>query len=182
MSQLIGISEPSQHPSGEFRPQDVIRSTGARVTQPRLQVMHILHESNQALSHLDVWNEVCKRSLANEADRVTVYRVLDWLVSEDIAHKIAGQDRVWRFIMNDESGKAHQHHEHAHFVCVDCGKMQCLSEAAAASINRPQLPTGYSFESLEINVRGHCADCLAPKPLPKAKKAKQAAANRAAAK
>jgi Fur family transcriptional regulator, ferric uptake regulator len=142
------------------RPQDIIRATGARVTQPRLQVITLLQQAQHALSHMDVWEAVCERSIANEADRVTIYRVLDWLVTEGIAHRLAGQDRVWRFVLNDHALKVDgvSDHEHAHFVCMDCGKTQCLVGVPAPS--RPALPTGYEFESVEINVRGHCADCV----------------------
>jgi Fur family transcriptional regulator, ferric uptake regulator len=142
------------------RPQDIIRATGARVTQPRLQVITLLQQAQQALSHMDVWEAVCERSIANEADRVTIYRVLDWLVGEGIAHRLAGQDRVWRFVLNDHALKVDgvSDHEHAHFVCMDCGKTQCLVGVPAPA--KPVLPAGYEFESVEINVRGHCADCV----------------------
>ena len=70
-----------------------LRTTGARVTQPRVQVLATILGSDKALSHHEIEALLAGQSI----DRVTVYRVLDWLVGQKLAHRISGQDRIWRF-------------------------------------------------------------------------------------
>ena len=84
-------------------------------------------------------------------DRVTLYRVLDWLVAQGLAHRIAGLDRVWRY-----SIAADAHEGHAHFQCNHCGKVVCLSGIGE---RRVPLPPGFRSERVELTVKGLCAQC-----------------------
>ena len=107
--------------------------------------------SPTALTHHEVERQV-KRSLS--MDRVTVYRVLDWLVARGLAHRISGDDRIWRFNAADEG---HARRQHAHFKCNDCGEVICLETAMAA--RTVPLPAGYRPQEVELTVKGLCAGC-----------------------
>lgn len=130
-----------------------IRATGERVTQARVQVLEALQKANRALTHHEVEQAT---SSAGPLDRVTVYRVLDWLTRSGLAHRIAGEDRVWRFNSVAPSGS----HAHAHFRCNDCSRVICLDDMPAGV--RPRLPTGYRSQGLEVTVIGQCPDCRRP--------------------
>ena len=80
-----------------------IRDTGERLTQPRAAVLACLLSSERANSHLDI---AAMLTDSHAVDRVTVYRVLEWLVKLGIAHRIAGDDRVWRFLINPQRTSA----------------------------------------------------------------------------
>jgi len=126
-----------------------IRATGARLTAPRAQVLATILAANRALSHHDIDRVLGTTRL----DRVTVYRVLEWLVDQGLAHRIAGPDRVWRFAI---AGEAHE--AHAHFQCHRCGTMLCLDELSARKVPL-QLPRGCRPERIEVTVTGLCAEC-----------------------
>lgn len=128
----------------------LVRSTGARATRPRIEVLCVLLAAPRALTHHEVEWQV-SRSLG--VDRVTIYRVLDWLVARGLAHRISGDDRVWRF---NAAGEEHAR-QHAHFKCNDCGEVICL-EAEVAARNVP-VPSGYRPQEIELTVKGLCADC-----------------------
>lgn len=131
----------------------LIRGTGARVTRPRVEVLAVLLAAERALTH----HEVDKR--ANRAlgiDRVTIYRVLEWLTAGGLAHKIAGDDRVWRF---NAAGREHNH-RHAHFQCSRCGTVLCLGELGVQPGVR--LPAGFRSQHVELTVKGLCAGCVPP--------------------
>jgi Fur family ferric uptake transcriptional regulator len=131
--------------------EQVIHDAGARVTQPRVSVLATLLAAPRALTHHEVEQSV-RRSYT--VDRVTVYRVLDWLVARKLAHRIAGDDRVWRF-----NAAVEEHtDEHAHFKCNNCGGVTCLDELAA----RPavKLPAGFRTQRIELTLKGLCADCV----------------------
>lgn len=126
-----------------------IRATGERLTAPRVRVLEALLAARAARSHQDI-----EKALgAARIDRVTLYRVLEWLVNKGLAHRIAGSDRIWRFSI---AGEAHP--SHAHFQCSHCGKVLCLDEPSARRIAL-QLPRGCRPERVELTVTGLCADC-----------------------
>lgn len=131
--------------------EQAIRATGARVTQGRILVLEALQAAGRALTHHEV-----EAAVAGPLDRVTVYRVLDWLTREQIAHKIPGDDRVWRFTI---AGRRQPHH-HAHFQCTDCSQVICLDDMPTTL--RPRLPAGYRSVGVEVTVKGQCKECGRP--------------------
>jgi Fur family transcriptional regulator, ferric uptake regulator len=131
--------------------EDRIRATGARVTRPRIEVMAALLGAGRALTHHEVERRL-SRGLA--IDRVTIYRVLDWLTGNGLAHKIAGDDRVWRYNV-----AGHEHaREHAHFKCNRCGTVICLDDVDRKPTVR--LPAGFRSQEIELLVKGLCAGCV----------------------
>lgn len=133
------------------RAESLVRRTGARVTRQRVEVLAVLLAAPRALTH----HEVEKRASRGPGiDRVTVYRVLEWLTAHSLAHRIAGEDRVWRF--NAADGEHAQ--RHAHFKCNDCGEVICLDKSVAA--RGIPLPSGYRSQEIELTVKGLCALCV----------------------
>lgn len=127
--------------------RDEIRDHGARVTGARVRLLELLRGADTALSHAEI--EERARNLV--VDRVTIYRVLDWLVERGLAHRIAGPDRVWRF-----STGASPTGGHAHIHCTQCGRTVCMGEIAQPEL---RLPKGFKLESVELKVNGLCASC-----------------------
>lgn len=133
----------------------LVRGRHARVTAPRVRVLAELLAAGQPLTHQDVQRRVGGDTHADPVDRVTVYRVLDWLVEAGLAHRVAGPDRVFRFSAQDLG-----HGAHGHFRCTDCGRMFCIAGAAgAARLLRSILPAGFTGETIELTVSGRCAQC-----------------------
>lgn len=133
--------------------EQAIRATGARVTQGRILVLEVLQQAGRALTHHEI-----EAAVPGPLDRVTVYRVLDFLTREQIAHKVPGDDRVWRFTI---AGRK-QAHQHAHFQCTDCSQVICLDDVP--STLRPRLPAGYRSVGVEVTVKGQCKACVRPAP------------------
>lgn len=131
-----------------------LRAAGARVTAPRVRVLALLHATPAPLSQRDV-----EEALAGEAlpriDRVTLYRVLDWLADNGLAHKAADAHGVFRFSTAAANG---EHGKHVHFRCTGCGGVQCLDMKLPKP---PALPKGFRLTSMELDVRGECAACAA---------------------
>jgi len=129
----------------------LIRDTGSRVTRPRIAVLAALLAAERALTHQELEQRM-NRALG--VDRVTIYRVLDWLTAQLLAHKIAGDDRVWRF---NAAGHVHGG-EHAHFKCNRCGTVLCLDGFSANP--KVRLPAGFRPQQIERTVKGLCAGCI----------------------
>ena len=128
----------------------MVRETGERLTRPRVEVLAVLLAAERALTHHEVESRI-NASLG--IDRVTVYRVLDWLSEKGLAHKIAGEDRLWRY-----NAAEHSHSRaHAHFQCDRCGTVICLDEQEDAL--RVRVPRGFVSREIALTVKGHCATC-----------------------
>jgi Fur family ferric uptake transcriptional regulator len=132
----------------------MIRGIGARLTGPRLRVLSELLEAGEALTHLDLQRRVERH--AEPIDRVTLYRVLDWLADSGLAHRVAGPDRVFRFSVHSTA------FPHGHFRCISCGRMYCMKGAEDLERKvRGMLPEGFTGERVEVTVSGLCARCAA---------------------
>jgi len=134
-----------------------LKGAGERSTAARLAVLDILLASPRALTHTEIAATATERG--SGLDRVTLYRVLDWLVEKGLAHKIAGEDRVWRFnALNGETHDQARLHEHAHFQCSRCGRLYCLDDLRPAFAFT--LPPGFRCDHAELILRGRCPDCV----------------------
>jgi Fur family ferric uptake transcriptional regulator len=134
------------------RAESLVRDAAARVTRQRVAVLAVLLAAPRALTHHEVERRARR---AHGMDRVTVYRVLEWLVARGLAHRISGDDRVWRFNAVEEAHAG----RHAHFQCNDCGAVICLEDVPRA--RGIPLPAGYRPQEVELTVKGLCADCRA---------------------
>jgi Fur family ferric uptake transcriptional regulator len=130
-----------------------IRRRGARATPGRIRVLRLLREAPVPLSHAEIEARLGGTAL----DRVTLYRVLDWLVDSGLAHRSADAGRVFRF----SAAPAGEHAAHAHFCCESCGGVFCLEAALPAA---PVLPSGFSLTRMGFDLRGTCARCSAETP------------------
>lgn len=128
---------------------DRIHAIGARATPARIAVLRLLETAERALSHREI-----EEALAAGFDRVTLYRVLDWLVESGLGHRITDTDRVFRFSLAPPDARAHN--EHAHFRCECCGKVFCLADIPVPA---PALPAGFSGKAVDYCITGQCARC-----------------------
>lgn len=129
--------------------EQMIRREGGRATDNRVRVLALLLGEKQAVTHREIEARFPKEQL----DRVTLYRVLQWLTEHGLIHKITSDDHVWRFHVNHDLYR----HRHAHFKCTRCAKVVCLEDVSANQ--RPSLPAGYRFQTVELTVKGLCAQC-----------------------
>ena len=134
--------------SGPQTVAEQIRRYGARATPARIRVLRLLRETPTPLSHADIEERLGESAM----DRVTLYRVLDWLVASGLAHKSADAHRVFRF----SAASLGEHATHVHFRCEQCGGVYCLDASLPVP---PALPPGFSLTRLEFDLRGVCANC-----------------------
>lgn len=129
-----------------------IRATGARVTRQRVLVLDFLLGQPKSLTHHEIQAALAKKQ-HEELDSVTLYRVLEWLTENELIHRIAGADQVWRF----SAGAGHHAHEHAHFQCVKCEQVTCFTDLALP--RKIKLPEGFQTQEIDFLIKGTCANC-----------------------
>ena len=146
--------------------EHIFQQSGLKSTASRLEVVAVLARNQNPLTHQDLLKQ-----LPDSFDRVTLYRVLDWLLQNKVIHRVAGEDRAWRFQLNasqsnkttysksivPSSNKIVRQHDHAHFQCGDCGKVFCLDNVYPKLTH--DIPADFVVDSIELNIKGKCANC-----------------------
>lgn len=127
---------------------DLIRQMGARATPARVRVLEFLRVAHGPVTH----SELEKAVSASGIDRVTLYRVLEWLCESGVASRNTDTNRVYRYALVDPG----EHGEHVHFRCETCGGVFCLSESQPVL---PTLPPGFALRHADFNLSGDCARC-----------------------
>jgi Fe2+ or Zn2+ uptake regulation protein len=136
----------------EKGPSDLLREAGLRRTPMRLNVLKIISADGQPLSAPQIMER-----FADKIDRVTLYRTVNTLTRKRLLHRVRGDDQIWRYGIGDRKGPRH---EHAHFVCDECGTVECLSDTPAPQpAKRQGVRRGYRVEYSELLVHGTCPDC-----------------------
>jgi Fur family ferric uptake transcriptional regulator len=148
---------------GAQRAEVLLRDASVRVTAARVKVLAALLDAPRAFSHQDVQDAFA------DMDRVTLYRALDCLTDAGLAHKISGDDRVFRYSAGAEHGSAYDasrnvpHHQHGHFKCTRCAKVFCLDSIGEAGLLRSALQEslgkGFQSHDIEFTIKGWCAEC-----------------------
>lgn len=145
-----------------------LQEQAGRVTSARVRVFALLLRAGRPMTHHEVLADLATD--ANPLDRVTAYRVLDWLVVQGWAIKQAGDDRVFRFMLAEHGdselgAEPRPHAQHGHFRCMRCHRTYCLDDWPAHphlnSRELKRLPKGFVGEQVELTVHGMCPQCAA---------------------
>ena len=122
----------------------------SRNTVAKTEILKLLNTSETALSHSEI-----QVLLDGLCDRVTIYRVLDRLVEEDLIHKVVNIDGGVKYASCYHNEEIHQSHNHIHFSCEKCHTVTCL-EGIEPKFN---LPEKYKIKEVNFTVSGICPEC-----------------------
>lgn len=129
-----------------------LAQTGARLTPDREAVLNVLLAGHQALGAYDIMGQIDWRG-RRPAPSV-VYRALDFLVSNGLAHKVESRNA---FMACPSAGHAHKP---MILVCTSCGQ---VAEFEAPAISRAvtRVAQGSDFKPVQttVEVSGLCGAC-----------------------
>ena len=120
-----------------------------RNTTAKSVILNLLIKSEVALSHAEIQaltNGVC--------DRVTIYRVLDRLMKEDLIHKAVNLEGTIKYASCSHLHDNHSHN-HVHFSCQKCNLITCLDNVEP----RFTLPENYQIKEVNFTLTGLCPNC-----------------------
>jgi Fe2+ or Zn2+ uptake regulation protein len=134
----------------------VLRTTGLRVTMPRVQVIRTLGESNRALSAYAIHERI--HAGGGMIDVVSVYRILAMLQSAGLVHHIGIVDGYIPCRLQGDHDT-----ECEHMVCAKCG---CVTELPLSSVARDATTAqaksvGFDPSSIKVELLGTCKHCAA---------------------
>jgi Fur family ferric uptake transcriptional regulator len=138
-------------------PELVLKSSGLRRTPVRMGVLKVLAGGHRPLDAAEI---IAK--LPSDIDRVTVYRTLNTFVRKRLIHRVRGEDRSWRYAAGAQSTSPRAvKHQHPHFVCDDCGDVQCLSDSQIPGnfVKSMKIESDYRVDYPEVVLHGSCPKC-----------------------
>ena len=132
----------------------LLKRSKLRRTPVRAGVLEILAKASRALGAVEILEK-----LPPHTDAVTVYRTLNTFTGKRVLHRIRGEDRVWRYALDDPQTTTT--HQHPHFVCETCGKVECLKDAEipAGFVRSLGVQSGYRVSFPEVVLHGICPRC-----------------------
>ena len=120
-----------------------------RNTPAKQEVWSLLSSTRSALSQEDI-----EQRTEGKMDRVTIYRVLNSFCEDGLVHRILSDDGKYYFALCRNCNEAHHTHDHFHFRCLKCGKVECLKEEVTI-----KMPKGYRLENTNCFLSGYCRAC-----------------------
>lgn len=129
----------------------ILRSSKLRATAARIAVIQCLAGERFPLTHAEVTERLSEFGF----DQSTIFRSLTELAEAGLLARLDLGDSLRRFelLAGEKSGIS----EHPHFLCIDCGKIQCLSEYTFKL--SPKRGSANPGRVTEVLVKGHCASC-----------------------
>lgn len=131
----------------------ILKKAKLRATPARIAVCNILLAAHGPLTHAEVADQL----EISGTDRTTVFRNLTDLCEAGLARRMEVGDHVYRFEWKSPTA---DDSEHAHFVCVDCGEVQCLPASAKMPIPKAGQRPEQIHDVVEVLYRGHCTTCV----------------------
>ncbi|AKD03682.1 Fe2+ or Zn2+ uptake regulation protein Fur/Zur [Pontibacter korlensis] len=120
-----------------------------RNTKAKQLILNLLKAAKSALSQ-----DILQAQLGDAVDRVTIYRVLNSFLEDGVVHKIVGDDGKQYFACCKNCSDKKYQHNHFHFRCISCGKIECLPNEVEV-----KLPKAYRTLNFNGVVSGYCSNC-----------------------
>ena len=120
-----------------------------RNTTSKQLVLKLLESSASALSQ-----DILEERIKGKMDRVTIYRVLNRFCEDGLVHKFISDEGKHYYALCKGCSKDHHSHDHIHFRCLNCEKVECLPVTV-----RPRLPEGYRAMIGNYWISGYCQQC-----------------------
>jgi Fur family transcriptional regulator, zinc uptake regulator len=128
--------------------------TGTRMTPIRRAVLAQLVGDHRPLGAYDLVERVSK-SEGRQLAPISVYRALDFLVENEMAHRLTSRNA---FI-------ACAHHHHAatsvvFLICETCGGVdEIMTAGVASALDEAAAKIGFAPQRRMIEISGHCGHC-----------------------
>lgn len=135
------------------RAVEMCRSEGLRLTPVRRRVLEILLEQHRAMGAYEVLERLVSDGYGRQPP--VVYRALDFLVENGLAHRIRR--------LNAFAACLHPGEEHSpvFIICRDCRIMaEVPASDARAAIDSVATGMGFEVERVSLEAVGLCPSCM----------------------
>ena len=133
---------------------------GTKLTAKRSQVLEGLLVSKTAVSAYEL-TDLCRNTLGYDLLPMSVYRMLDFLASEGLVHRLKTTNK---FIACSHISCDHEHQAWQFLICQSCDKVEevDLEKSIVSKITDAIHEVGFRIAGSQLELEGVCADCSAP--------------------
>lgn len=134
-------------------------SHGARLTEKRKRVLTGLLKSQKALSAYELV-EFCRQEFDEPLPPMSVYRILDFLESENLVHKLHLANK---YVACSHISCDHEHEVPQFLICDECGAVKeiGIKKRLIKSLEQEVVDAGYLLRSPQLELYCLCGDCVA---------------------
>lgn len=137
--------------------EDACRATGARLTDKRRNVLTILLRSIKPLSAYEIV-ECYKEEFGESIPAMSVYRMLDFLAEENLAHKLNSENK---YLACAHIACDHRHQTPQFLICGRCSKVReiGIKPEVIATLRDTVEGAGYFLQTSQLELDCLCEDC-----------------------
>lgn len=132
---------------GSNNATDTLSSRGVRLTKLRRDVLQILHHSKQSVGAYELFDQLYSEGKASAPP--AVYRVLNFLVAQGMAHKLSSVSG-YTACCGDPTP-----HQAAFLICRECGKVSEFESPTPKSLSTNE----FQVENVTLEASGLCKSC-----------------------
>ncbi|KXF80560.1 Fur family transcriptional regulator [Enterovibrio coralii] len=133
------------------------KKRGKPLTEKRKLVLSALIHSGKALSAYELV-DYCKTEFDKQIQAMTVYRTLDFLEEQHLAHKLKVSNK---FIACSHMQCSHEHGVPQFLICSKCNKIkeQIIEPSVIDGLQSNARKDGFTVTSPQLEITGVCDDC-----------------------
>ena len=137
--------------------KDKCASAGVRLTDKRQKILQLMLQSEVPLSPYEVVDHY-NEEFAAKMPANSAYRILDFLVSENLAHKLASANK---YVACSHISCSHQHEVPQFLICHDCNRVKeiMIDRTLVDKISNSVAAAGYHMRSSAIELDCLCDAC-----------------------
>lgn len=133
------------------------RNHGSRMTTKRKRVLSLLVQSKKALSAYDLI-ALCKQEFGQNVPAMSVYRILEFLESENLVHKL---NLAKKYVACSHITCDHDHGVPQFLICGECSHVKevSISKQTIAELQKNVEDAGFQLISPQLEMNCICDSC-----------------------
>lgn len=138
--------------------QDMCAHSGGRFTEKRKSILELLLLSGTPLSAYEVADAYNKSTEATMPP-MSVYRILDFLESEQLAHKLSSTNK---YVACSHIACDHAHQVPQFLICGNCQNVKeiAISKKIIDELDKQVDKAGYKLMNSQLELQCLCESCL----------------------
>lgn len=147
------VRQSEKAPRALAQSEAICRAHGVRLTPIRRKVLEALYSTHRPLGAYELADTLTKngRRLAP----ITVYRALEFLIEQGLAHRLASQNAYIGSFLGDSSRETT-----AFLICEECGGVdEVVSPELTDTLTRILNHEGFAPRARMLEISGRCSHC-----------------------
>jgi len=139
------------------RAQDICAHSGSRLTVKRQRILELMLVAGTPLSAYEVaaaYNE----NIETAMPVMSVYRILDFLESEQLVHKLSSTNK---YVACSHIACSHAHEVPQFLICGKCEKVKeiAIPKRIVEELDRQVIGAGYKLMNSQLELQCLCENC-----------------------